>query len=212
MGSVTRSARSQTRAEKRDEMSRRLLEALEEHLTTTTFTEVSVDRLVSEAGISRSAFYLHFADKVDLLRMLYSGVVIELMASAETWWSLPASASKAEVLRGFEILLETYRRHGRVMRAVAEVAGYDTDMRAEFDVMMGRAVGRVAQHIALGQREGSVRDGLDPEPVAACLTWMTERVLLQVLGTADPAEAERHLVAMVDVYWHTLYGARAEAV
>lgn len=211
MGSVTRSARAQSRAEKRDEMSRRLLEALEEHLVTTTFTEVSVDRLVSEAGISRSAFYLHFADKTDLLRMLYGGVVVELIESAETWWSLPPNATKAEIQRGFEILLATYRRHERVMRAVAEVVAYDLQMRAEFDAMMGQAVARVAQHIALGQQSGAVRDGLDPEPVATCLTWMTERVLLQVLGTADPDEAERHLVAMVDVYWHTLYGARSAA-
>lgn len=211
MGSVTRSARSQSRAEKRDEMSRRLLEAFEEHLATASFTEVSVDRLVSQAGVSRSAFYLHFADKVDLLRMLYSGVVVELIESAETWWSLPPEATKAEILEGFEILLETYRRHERVMRAVAEVASYDQDMREQFDAMMGQAVQRVAQHIVLGQRSGAVRDGLDPEPVAACLTWMTERVLLQVLGTADRDEAQRHLVAMVDVYWHTLYGARASS-
>lgn len=208
MASVTRTSKTSSRAAKRDELSRQLLEALEQGLETTSFTEFSVDRIVREAGVSRSAFYLHFEDKSDLLRMLYTGVVQELLEAAETWWGLPPDATKAELQEGFRVLLDAYRPHARVMQAVTEVASYDPDMRADFDALMGRAVGEVAEHIRSGQASGAVRAGLDAEAVAGCLTWMTERVLMQVLGAADEESADRHLSGLVDVYWHTLYEGR----
>lgn len=205
MGSVTRNVRTTSRAARRDEMSRRLSEALEENLGTTSFTELSVEALVRDAGVSRSAFYQHFGDKADLLRHLYAGVVEELIAAAGVWWGLPPGASKADLHDGFGVLLDVYRKHALLMRAVVEVATYDPELRREFDALMERAVGEVATHIRMGQGTGAIRRGLDPEPVAACLTWMTERVLMQVLGTTEAVEAERHLGGLVDVYWHTLY-------
>lgn len=208
MASVTRNNKHRSRAERRDEVSRRLLVALEEHLSTSSFTEFSVDRLVREAGMSRSAFYLHFADKSDLLRTLYADVVQDLIEAAQTWWGLPADATKAELHEGFRVLLDAYRPHARLMQAVTEVASYDPDVKLEFDALMDRAVGEVMQHIRLGQASGAIREGLDAEAVAGCLMWMTERVLLQVLGTADDDVAERHLAGLVDVYWHTLYEGR----
>lgn len=208
MGSLTRNVKASSRAVRRDEMSRRLLVALEEHLATASFTEFSVDRLVREAGISRSAFYLHFADKGDLLRTLYVGVVGDLIAAAQTWWGLPPDATKAEFHEGFRVLLDAYRPHARLMRAVTEVASYDQDVRLEFDAHMDRAVGEVVQHIRSGQASGAIREGLDAEPVANCLMWMTERVLMQVLGTADDDVADRYLAGLVEVYWHTLYEGR----
>ncbi|WP_372787845.1 TetR/AcrR family transcriptional regulator [Paraconexibacter sp.] len=205
MGSVTRTTKTSSRATRRDEMSRRLLDALEQNLATASVTELSVDRLARDAGVSRSAFYLHFEDKADLLRLLYANVVEELIEAAGVWWSLPPGSTKEELLDGFRVLLDTYREHALLMQAVVEVATYDPDLRDEFDALMTRAVGEVVEHIRAGQESGSIRRGLDAQPVASCLTWMTERVLMQVLGTADEAEAQRHLAGLVDVYWHTLY-------
>jgi len=54
-------------------MRRRLLEVVQQLLDEgESFTEMSVERLVSEAGISRSTFYVYFEDKGDLLRTTMS--------------------------------------------------------------------------------------------------------------------------------------------
>ena len=208
MGSVTRSSRATSRAERREELSHRLLAAVGRGLDEASYTELSVDRLVREAGVSRSAFYLHFEDKSDLLRSLYGGVVDELLAAAETWWSLPPEATRPEIYEGFRILLDAYRPHWQIMRAVNEVASYDPEVGAEFEALMGRAVGEVSGHIRTGQAAGAIRADLDADAVASCLTWMTERVLMQVLGSADAHDAHRHLSSLVDVFWHTLYAGR----
>jgi AcrR family transcriptional regulator len=182
-----------------------LLDAVERHLEEASFTEAKVEQIANDAGMSRSAFYIHFADKSELLRTLYAGVVEELIESSRTWWDLPPSASKDDVREGFRVLFTAYRRHSKLMRAVAEVAAYDEAVGAEFDVMMQQAVGEVTQHISDGQKNGSIRGSLDAKGTAICLTWMTERVLLQVIGGATDDEVEGPLAAMVDIYWHTLY-------
>src|SRR5260370_1065926 len=63
MASVTRKTHN-ARAARRDEIGRRLLVAVESLLAEgESFTEVSVERLVTEARISRSTFSVYFQDK-----------------------------------------------------------------------------------------------------------------------------------------------------
>lgn len=44
----------------------------------TSFTELSVDRLTTEAGMSRASFYIYFEDKGHLLRQLAGQVFGDL--------------------------------------------------------------------------------------------------------------------------------------
>ena len=53
-----------------------------------SFTELSVDRLSTEAGISRASFYIYFEDKGHLLRRLAGQVFADLADSAERWWGV----------------------------------------------------------------------------------------------------------------------------
>ena len=58
---------------------RRLLDATERLMRDgASFTELSVDRLATEAGISRASFYIYFEDKGHLLRRLASQVFDDL--------------------------------------------------------------------------------------------------------------------------------------
>src|SRR5215213_1715600 len=97
MPSVTRKSQS-SRAERRDEIRRRLLAVVENLLDKgENFTEVSVERLVSEAGISRSTFYVYFEDKGDLLLGWFNDITAELANAAGAWWSSgPDSTHRSE--------------------------------------------------------------------------------------------------------------------
>src|SRR5256885_12848847 len=67
MPSVTRKSQT-TRAARRAELRARLLEVVERLLAHgESFTEMSVERLVSEAGLSPPTFSLYFQDQGDLL-------------------------------------------------------------------------------------------------------------------------------------------------
>lgn len=89
MPSVTRKPQA-NRQLRREQMERRLLEATERLMRDgASFTELSVDRLATEAGISRASFYIYFEDKGDLLRRLAGQVFGDLTSGAQRWWGWP---------------------------------------------------------------------------------------------------------------------------
>jgi AcrR family transcriptional regulator len=212
MASVTRKAQN-SRAARRGEIARRLLVAVEKLLADgESFTEVSVERLVGEAGVSRSTFYVYFEDKGDLLQALTEDVMTEVIDAARGWWELPPDADRADVEAAMTGIVAAYRGHVTLMAAVVEASSYDARVRERFGELIQLALGEVASHIAEGQTRGFVRRDVDAEPVAGWLTWMAERGLYQLVRLADDeAGVERLTAALSAIVWNTLYrGARPE--
>src|SRR6184192_1954998 len=122
MASVTRRPHSD-RAARRGEIARRLLVAVEKLLADgENFTEVSVERLVGEAGVSRSTFYVYFEDKGDLLKVLTEDVMTEVIDAARGWWELPREADRADVETAMRVIAAAYRGHVTLMAAVVEAS------------------------------------------------------------------------------------------
>ena len=117
MPSVTRkpqARREQTRQQRREHMERRLMDATERLMRDgASFTELSVDRLSTEAGVSRASFYIYFEDKGHLLRRLAGQVFADLADSAERWWSVAGRHDPEDVRAAMAALIESYRRHNR---------------------------------------------------------------------------------------------------
>src|ERR1700749_4840886 len=92
MPSVTRKPpvkREQARQQRREQMERQLLDATERLMRDgASFTELRVDGLSTEAGISRASFYIYFEDKGHLLRRLAGQVFADLAESADRWWGV----------------------------------------------------------------------------------------------------------------------------
>ena len=170
-----------------------------------SYTELSVERLAHEADISRSTFYTYFEDKGDLLRQFTGDIFDDLMASAAAWWSLPPELTKADLRGALGGLFDAYWANRLMMGAVVEAAMYDAVVRDGFMDAIERGRSAFAEHIRSAQAEGWVDPALDAEPTAAWLTWMGERGLNQLGRTATAAQSERHINALADVYWHTLY-------
>jgi AcrR family transcriptional regulator len=205
MPSVTRKAQS-SRARRRDEMVDRLRTAVEALLEAgESYTELSVERLVTEAGISRATFYVYFEDKGDLLQALTEDFIQRIIEAATIWWELPADATKSDLRAAMRAIFDAYLPHKVVMSAVVEVASYDAGLSDLFGRLLERTINEVAGHIATGQKQGFVHKGLDPQRTAAWLTWMAERGLYQLVAPANAAAVERLLTALTDITWNTLY-------
>ena len=210
MASVTRRPHSD-RAARRGEIGRRLLVAVEKLLADgESFTEVSVERLVTEAGISRSTFYVYFEDKGDLLQALTADVMIEVIDAARAWWALPADADRADLDTAMRGIVAAYRGRMTLMAAAVDATSYDARVRERFGELIQLAQRELASHIADGRRRGFVRADIDAAPVAGWLTWMAERGLYQLVRFADDeATVERLTRALSAIVWNTLYeGAR----
>src|SRR6202008_2993814 len=136
MPSVTRkpqARREQTRQQRREQMERRLLDATERLMRDgASFTALSVDRLATQAGISRASFYIYFEDKGHLLRRLAGQVFADLADSADQWWSVAWRHNPDDVRAAMAGIVATYRRHQPVLVALNEMAAYDPVVGATY--------------------------------------------------------------------------------
>lgn len=191
--------------ERRAALGRRLLPALEELLEEESFIEISVERLVQKAGVSRSGFYVHFSDKGDLLQTLAAEVLTDLFDSARGWWELSAGASKAQLREGLDEVIRAYLPHNKLIAAIVEASSYEVAVAEQFNMLMREAANHVAAYIRRSQESGDARNDIDVEPVSEWITWMIERGLYQLVANADAQEREDLTTAATDIIWRALY-------
>jgi AcrR family transcriptional regulator len=184
----------------------RLLEVVERLLEDgESFTEISVERMVSEAGMSRSTFYVYFEDKGDLLRAWFGAIEDDIVGAAAEWFALDGSATREDLHNALSRLVHAYRPHVSLMSATYDAAAYDASVRELTGKMMGGNIAGLRKHIRTGQRDGFVDEALPPEQTAQWLTWMAERGFHQLVRGASDAEVERLIDAYVAIVWNTLY-------
>jgi AcrR family transcriptional regulator len=205
MPSVTRKSQS-SRARRRDEARAKLLEVVEQLLEEGEgFTEISVERLVAAAGMSRSTFYVYFEDKGDLLRAWFGEIIAELTAATDRWWTLGADATREDLREILDNVVATYRPHTTLMAATYDAAAYDASVRELVETMMAGNLAALRKHIKTGQKEGFIDDTLPAAETAAWLVWMEERGLHQLVRGADGPELDRLIDAYTAIFWNTLY-------
>ena len=205
MPSVTRKPQA-SRQERREQIERQLLDATERLMADgASFTELSVDRLASEAGISRASFYIYFEDKGSLLRRLAGQVFDDLASAAERWWRVSRHRDSADVLAAMTGLIASYRRHQPLLIALGEMAGYDAAVGATYREILGAIAARLAVVIQGGQDDGYIRRELQADVAASTLTWMVERTCQQNLPRSPEAFDAELAITLTQLVWGALY-------
>ncbi len=87
-----------------------LARALKEQLAETSLERVTVSSLAQQVGITRQAFYYHFANVYELAAWLFQQEIAD---------HIMAHATYAEWASGFEALLSYMRRHPTELAAVS---------------------------------------------------------------------------------------------
>jgi AcrR family transcriptional regulator len=205
MPSVTRKPQV-TRQQRREQLERRLLDATERLMRDgTSFTELSVDRLSTEAGISRASFYIYFEDKGHLLRCLAVQVFADLAADAERWWGVAWRHDVDDVRAAMAGIIASYRRHQPVLVALNEMAGYEPATAETYRDLLTAISGRMTGVIEDGQADGSIRADLPAATTASALVWMVERACQQNLPR-EPLDYDAELTAtLTQIVWGALY-------
>jgi TetR/AcrR family transcriptional regulator, ethionamide resistance regulator len=195
-----------TRQQRRAQLERRLLDATERLMCDgTSFTELSVDRLSTEAGISRASFYIYFEDKGHLLRRLAGQVFRDLTADAERWWGVAWRHDPDDVRAAMAGIIESYRRHQPVLVALNEMAAYEPLTAQTYRDLLTAISERMTRVIEDGQADGSIRRELPAATTASALTWMVERACQQNLPV-KPRDYDAELAAtLAEIIWGALY-------
>jgi len=167
------------------------------------FTALAIQRIAAEAGIARSTFYLHFPDKTALLMRITEAASGDLFAAAEGWLA-DGFADRSELERTLLGVVGQQREHSALLRALAEVAGYDEQVASFWRDRVGGFIAQLSERIEEGQRAGTIAPELDPESTAAWITWGVERLAAQHVASEPPERDPQLAAGLATAIWSTL--------
>lgn len=204
MPSVTR--RGKNGRARRGTVERHVFEAVERLLAGgESFTALGIQRIADEAKIARSSFYLHFADKSDLLIRLSEAATDELFGAAERWLAGPEELTRETLHETFRAVVAEYRRHASALGAMNEVAAYDAEVAAFWRARVGRFGDAVVRRLERDRAGGRVAEDVDIAFTAHWIVWGAERSVAQ--HVAEGGQDDERLAAAVSrSIWWAMYG------
>jgi TetR/AcrR family transcriptional regulator, ethionamide resistance regulator len=185
---------------------RRILDTTLALLERGPWHDITLEQVMADAGLTRTAFYRHFRSREALLMALLEDVGIHLEELPVAWWR-GTGEPVDELRRAVAALTALYARVGRLLGAVAEAAAQDEEVRSLYRGLADRLVASVAERIAADVAAGR-SEVEDPLEVARALVWMNEGYLQDRFGREPSGDPERATAALADVWVAAVYGRR----
>jgi len=205
MSSVTR--RPSRANDRREAVEQRVLSAVEELLSAgRSFVELSVQELADAAGVARSTFYVHFADKTELLVRLAEASMADMFAEGERWMTGSHEGGQDRLQQVCSRIIADFRAHAPLLRAVGEATGYDPEVfrwwRARIEAFIDVTAVRIERSVA----EGRTDPGLPVRPTAALVAWSIERTVSMTVVATGPDRDDDLSAALARGVWLLMYG------
>ena len=196
--------RRHNRRRRHERTRQELIEAALNQSAAGSFKDLTVEGVTREAGVARSAFYVYFGDKEELLL----GALEDLIASHQNrlgrCWQ-QGDDPRRDIERGIYGMARIYAGNSALLALAGEAATYDEEVRELWSTVLETTTEGTREEIERLQKAGSVNESLDPEALAEGLVLMTERSFQVHLaqGEDDPNEVASSLTR---VWWATLFG------
>jgi AcrR family transcriptional regulator len=188
---------------RRAEVERRIIDATRELLDEgQAYADLSVGRIASKAGLSRSTFYDYFDDKRTLLLGLATDLTHQLEDDSSSW---PASELTGpdqlqQLLTGISLL---FTSHASATRAIMEAASYDEEIDRWWRTEHIRTLIEAVQfHIEAVSAELDQDRRLPPDSVpavASALVWMIQQTFYQEVLRGDGHSTEEIVTGLTEV-------------
>lgn len=169
------------------------------------FRELTVNKLMSPTGLSRSVFYQYFEDLHDLMQALLDLVKSEVFAATGPWFQGtgdPIILLK-ESLAG---LVEVCYRLGPILRATDDAAASDESLEKAWKEFKKQFDDAVTARIQADQAQGLIPE-FDARPVAIALNRLDAYTLIEAFGRQPRHKPEPMLEALIRIWIPTLYGS-----
>jgi AcrR family transcriptional regulator len=196
---VSSSAQRLHHREQREQTRRQILVAADRQLRARPYRELSVETVMSDTGLTRTAFYRHFDDVPDLVLRLLEDVGRELYDIAQRWRRDSAEDFPNAAREGLRGIVAFFERHGPLIAAVAEGAVTDERIEAGYESFIEAFITLTSRGFDAMVQRGQV-DPFPTQPMARALNLMNERFLLDQLGReprSDPAD----VLATIETIW-----------
>jgi len=171
-----------------------------------SFKDLTVEGITREAGVSRSAFYVYFGDKEELLLGALEDLIGDHRDRLGKCWSAGPDP-RASLSRGLLETARIYAANSDLLGLAFETATYDEEARELWTALLDEVIESTSSRIRELQVEGSIASGLDADALAEGLVLMTERSLQ--VNLAQGGRTAEGAAATIDAVWAAaLFGPR----
>ena len=185
---ATATTRDQTRRA-RQEARAKIVAAATGLIRRRSYGELSVDEVMRAAGLGRTIFYRHFDDLGDLLVRTSREAIEELYEAQPPLEEVTAGDEIAAINGALEPAVEVYRRHGPLLRALAEAAAGDEELARGQAAMRRRFSELNRRYLSDAQGRGA-SPLADVSETAEAMTVMSEAYLLDAFGREPRVSVE----------------------
>jgi TetR/AcrR family transcriptional regulator, ethionamide resistance regulator len=200
--------RRHSRRRRHERTRQELISAALEQAVAGSFKDLTVEGVTRAAGVSRSAFYVYFGDKEELLL----GALEDLMADHRdrlgSCWDDGDDPRRA-LEKGLYDVARTYAENADLLGLTFETATYDEEVRDLWMALLETVSETTAGRIRDFQRRGAIPAGLDADALAEGLVLMSERSFQVNLAEGDLG-AEATAAAVTKVWWAALFPSTAD--
>lgn len=182
-----------------------IMDSAIEFIWTHPFRDLTVGKLMTSAGLSRSAFYQYFNDLHDLMESLLNMLLNEVFAVTGSWFEGVGDpiALLKDSLSGLVDVCYTF---GPILRATDEAAAYDKQLEKAWKKFVGQFDDAVTARIEADQEQGLITN-FDARPVAIALNRLDAYTLIEAFGQRPRSNKEPVLEALTKIWVSTLYGS-----
>lgn len=163
-----------------------------------SFKDLTVEGVTREAGVSRSAFYVYFGDKEELLLGALEDLISDHRERLGKCWAEDPEPAAA-LSRGLLEVARIYEANADLLTLTFETATYDEEVRDLWTALLEEVIDSTADRIRSLQRDGAVDQRLDASALADGLVLMTERSF--EVNLARGGHSSAHAAASVAAVW-----------
>jgi AcrR family transcriptional regulator len=198
------SRRGQREAKPRqgDRREQAILDATRVLLTDAPFSDLTIEQIARAAGVARSSLYFYFADKAQILLVLYSDVLEEMSAELEQWFADPAKHAEPWSRASITTAVTVARSNANVVRAALDSRGAHAEIDQTWSIYFNRAVERCTLLIERERAAGLASStGPSAHALARALMQMTLHSIDELLRAGASAGEAQELIETLTVLW-----------
>jgi len=191
------------------ESERLIFAATERLLGRMSLNDISVARIIDEAGVSRATFYFYFSSKFAVIAALLAAVMDEIVESVRPFLERDESTPPDVSLReSFDAGTTVWAEHRLLLRAVSEHWHAVPELRELWNELWGRSIDLTAELLDRERKRGLAPPGPDSRQLSAALLWGAERAIYVAgLDSNDELPGEKAIVESLVTIWHgAIYG------
>ncbi len=186
-----------------------ILAAADRFLRVRPFRELSVEVVMGEAGLTRTAFYRHFDSVTDLMLRLLAELGRNFYAIGERWRSRAGFDYPIGALEGLTEIVDFFAVQGPLIQAIVDASRTDGQIeqgyRMFFEAFVDMTTEALERLVERGQLEAP-----NTQALARALNLMSESYLLHEFGRPPFGDRDAVLATLHTVWLRVIVPGNPE--